>query len=93
MLRLIGKSWGDASKRCYRRCPSGFHEECADGEECFAQAGEWMRYFYGCLFYFSNFQLIIFTACKKLLVDVPTEQPSPAPFEGTKAPTSSPRPR
>lgn len=66
---FCGKSWGDASKRCYRRCPSGFHEECADGEECFAQA-----------------------ACKKLLVDVPTEQPSPAPFEGTKAPTSSPRP-
>ena len=35
---FCGKDWSDASDRCYLRCLSGFHSECPEGEECFAQA-------------------------------------------------------
>ena len=35
---FCGKDWSDASDRCYLQCFSGFHSECPEGEECFAQA-------------------------------------------------------
>lgn len=31
-----GVDWGDASARCYLPCIGGFHSECPEGEECFA---------------------------------------------------------
>ena len=33
-----GKNWTDASTRCHKWCKSGFHTECDEDEECFAQA-------------------------------------------------------
>lgn len=33
-----GTNWTDASTRCHKWCKSGFHTECDDDEECFAQA-------------------------------------------------------
>lgn len=35
---FCGTSWMDASRRCYKRCLSGHHIECPNGEQCFAQA-------------------------------------------------------
>lgn len=35
---FCGNSWADASTRCYKRCPSGYHTDCPGDEECYAQA-------------------------------------------------------
>ena len=34
---MCGVDWGDASSRCYQRCPNGEDDECPEGEGCFSE--------------------------------------------------------
>ena len=65
-----GKTWMDATKRCWKQCRNGLHTECPADEECFAQAD-----------------------CKNgVITQKPSSEPTPMPFDGTRAPTISPKP-